>query len=198
MKTTLLLLILLLPICVFSQTNQDVNPDYLPGGIISLNNDTILVDIKLESILVLQDKVKFIDASGTKKSFKPPIIKGFYFDVDDGGMVFESRNDVRVSAFPSKYGYFVNRVSNGICPLYYFELQKMKSVGMESKMVKVPYFLILKNNSWEYVNSDSFEDCINIFSDDIILVSNIKSGKYTFDDIPKMVEKYCKFLKLKQ
>ncbi len=197
MKTTLLLLLFLLPFCLFSQTRQTAKSGYRPGGIISRNNDTILVDIKLESIYLLQNEVKFIDESGKKKSFKPNIINGFYFDTEDEKMVFESRNDIRVSALAPKYGYFINRVTNDVCPLYYFVNHKMVNVGIESNMVNIPYYLILKNGNWEYISSESFDDCVNVFKDDAALVNDIKADKYSFNDIPEMVKRYCKSVKKK-
>ncbi len=195
MRITLYLLISIFSISLYSEGVQNKQSKYRPGGIISLNNDTILANIKLESIYDLQNKINFIDAGGKKKSFKPDIINGFYFDTEDGKMIFESRDDVQISALPSKRGYFVNRISNDICPLYYFVTRKMINLGVESKLITIPYYLIHKNNSWHYINTESFGDCVKIFRDYDVMVKDIKDDKYTFDDIPNMVEKYCQFVK---
>lgn len=195
MKQKIILLILLIPFSLFANEPQKKDSNYRPGGIISLNHDTIAAQIKLESILNLQKVVKFIDAGGKKKSFKPQMISGFYFDTETDKMFFESRKDIRISAFTSKNGYFVNRVSDDILPLYYFVTTKIVNTGIESETVQVPYYLIHRNYRWNHYTIESFEDCAEMFTENSTLVKDIKNGKYTFDDFPKIVERFCNSLK---
>ena len=195
MKAPLYLLLLLLPICLYSEGAQNKISKYRSGGIISLNNDTIYAKIKFEPIYNLQDEIKYIDAGGKKKTLKPDRANGFFFDTDDGKIIFESRKDIRISAFPSKNGYFVYRISNDIYPLYYFVLCKMVNIGVELSTVQVPYYLIRKNFEWHIIRVENFKDCVEIFMEYDVLVKDIKNNKYTFDDVPKITERYCQLVK---
>ncbi len=195
MKQFLILLILIIPFSLFVNGEQKKASKYRPGGIISLNKDTIAAQIKMESMTKLQQEVKFIDAGGKKKSFKPTMISGFYFESDDGKMFFESRKDIRISAFGSRKGYFVHRVSNDILPLYYFVTNKIINTGVESKTVQIPSYLIQKDYQWNHYTTNNFEDCVKIFGENINLVKDIENHKYSFDDFPEIVERYCKSIK---
>ncbi len=195
MKTKFFVLIPLIAISLFTYGQKKSSDKYRPGGIISLNKDTIAAQIKMESITNLQQKVNFIDAGGKKKSFKPNMIYGFYFKTEDGKMIFESRKDIRISAFVSRKGFFINRVSNDIFPLYYFVTTKIVNTGVESQTVQVPYYMIQKDYRWNYYTTENFEDCVKIFSESSSLVKDIQDKKYTFDDFPQIVERFCKSIK---
>lgn len=197
MKTTLFLFVMLLSATLLGSTKQKLKSGYQPGGIISLNNDTIAADIKFESILKLQNEVKFIDAGGKKKSFKPGVISGFFVNTNNGKLIFESRDDIRISVFPSKKGDFVLRVSKDIYPLYYFVTTKMINTGIESEMVEVPHYLVRMDYRWFHYNKDNFEDCVKLFKDDRSLVKDIEKSKYQFSDFPEIVARYCMTIKSK-
>ena len=198
MKTTLLLLFIILSLTAFSSSFQKKKQGYLPGAIISLNNDTIYADIKSDKILKLQTAVKFIDDGGKKKTFKPGMINGFYYETEEGKMFFESRDDIRISIFPSKKGNFVHRISNDIYPLYYFETSRMENTGPESVMVAVPHYLVYLDFRWYHYNKDNFEDCDKLFKDVRSLSRDIQNNKYRFEDFPEIVERYCKGVKARK
>ncbi|WP_319503570.1 hypothetical protein [uncultured Draconibacterium sp.] len=197
MKTTSLLLSIFIYLSMSYGSINKQKKGYVNGGIISLNNDTIAASIKKENILKLQSEVKFIDAGGKKKSFKPGVISGFFMDTENGRATFESRDDIQLSIFPSKNGNFVLRLSNNIYPLYYFVTTKMENTGIESEMKEVPHYLVLMGYRWYNYNEDSFETCTKLFSDDKALVKDIENGRYEFSDFPEIVERYCETIKAK-
>lgn len=190
MKTVCILIIAILPLFLIGK--EKMKPQHFPGGIISLNNDTIPAEIIFESILKSQSQVKFIDAGGKKKVFKPQTIKGFFVTTKSKKLYFESRNDIRISVFPSKKGNFVLRISNDIYPLYYFVTSRMKNIGIETQMIQIPNYLIRMDNRWHHFNEHNFTDCTKIFSDDAALVKAIKNGQYKFENFPEIVARYCK------
>lgn len=191
------MLLIIASLNVFGKSFQKKKQGYLPGGIISLNNDTIAASIKKENILKLQSEVKFIDAGGKKKSFKPGVISGFFMDTENGRVTFESRDDIRLSIFPSKDGNFILRLSDNIYPLYYFVTTKMENTGIESEIIEVPHYMVLMDFRWYNYNEDSFETCTKLFSDDKALVKDIENGRYKFSDFPEIVERYCETIKAK-
>jgi len=195
MKTTIALLIIFLHINLFATSYQKEKPGYLKGGIISLNNDTISASIKMENILKLQNEVKFIDAGGKKKSFKPGVITGFFIETENGRVNFESRDDIRLSVFPSKNGDFVLRLSDDIYPLYYFVTTKMENTGIESEMNEIPHYLVHMDYRWYNFNKNSFKTCTNIFKEDKALVKDIENDRYDFSDFPEIVDRYCQTMK---
>jgi len=198
MKTTLLILVFLVPFTLLGEENQKKKQNYKSGGIISLNNDTIQAQIKMESILKYQTEVKFIDGGGKRKSFKPGVINGFFIDNEGERTIFESRDDIRISVFPSKKGNFVLRISNDVYPLYYFVTTKMKNTGIESEMVEVPHYLVHMDYRWYHYNQDNFEDCALIFKDVRSLAKDIEKNKYDFNDFPEIVDRYCQAIKTKK
>ncbi|MCY1722477.1 hypothetical protein OU798_19160 [Prolixibacteraceae bacterium Z1-6] len=195
MKTIAFLLIFVIPIPIFANNTQQKRTGYTEGGIISLNNDTIAASIKMENILKLQTEVKFIDAGGKKKSFKPGVINGFFMDTENGRVNFESRDDIRISVFPSKKGNFVLRLTDDIYPLYYFVTTKMQNTGIESEMTEIPHYLVHMDYRWYHFNENNFEDCVTIFKEDKGLVKDIKNERYSFSDFPEIVERYCNTIK---
>lgn len=197
MKTTLLVLFLAVSLTTLGIAPQKQKQNYQPGGIISLNNDTIFASIKMENILKLQNEVKFIDAGGKKKSFKPGVISGYFIDSENGRIHFESRDDIRLSVFPSKSGDFVLRLSDDIYPLYYFVTTKMENIGVESEMAEIPYYLVRMDYRWYNYNKDSFKTCAKIFKEDKGLVRDIEKGRYSFSDFPEIVDRYCQSIKAK-
>ncbi|WP_303917694.1 hypothetical protein [Draconibacterium sediminis] len=198
MKTISVLTSIVLCLLMFYGGNNEQKKGYVKGGIISLNNDTIAASIKKENILKLQSEVKFIDAGGKKKSFKPGVISGFFMDTENGRVIFESRDDIRLSIFPSKNGNFVLRLSNNIYPLYYFVTTKIENTGIESEIIEVPHYMVFMDFRWYNYNMDSFETCTKLFSEDKTLVKDIENGRYEFSDFPEIVERYCETIKAKR
>ena len=202
-KTIAMKHVVFLFICVlfslftFNSSAQE-NDRYFPGGIISLNNDTIKANILLEHITKMQKKVRFIDAGGKKKSFKPTMINGYFLQTEGGKMVFESRSDITLSAFPSKKGNFYYRVSNDIYPLYYFVGTKMVNTGIESEMEEVKSYLIKMNMRWYEFTEESYKDCVKLFSMNRSLVNDIENDVYQFEDFPEIVHRYCVSLSTEQ
>ncbi|WP_346854159.1 hypothetical protein [uncultured Draconibacterium sp.] len=195
MKTLLLFIIFIFPFAISAQKVQKVKQGYAQGGIISLNNDTIYASIKQENILKLQSEVKFIDGGGKKKSFKPGLINGYFFETENGRVNFESRDDIRISIFPSKNGNFVLRLSDDIYPLYYFVTTKMKNTGIESELVEIPHYLVHMDYRWYHYDTNSFKDCAKIFSENTGLVRDIESGAYSFGDFPEILDRYTQSIK---
>lgn len=181
----------------FDAASQE-NERYFPGGIISLNNDTIKANILLEHITKMQNKVRFIDAGGKKKSFKPPMINGYFLETDGGKMIFESRNDITLSAFPSKKGHFYYRVNDDLYPLYYFVNTKMVNTGIESEMEEVKSYLIRMNMRWHEFTEENYKDCVKLFSTNRSLVNDIENNAYQFEDFPEIVHRYCVSLSSEQ
>ncbi|HCE58218.1 MAG TPA: hypothetical protein DER09_10415 [Prolixibacteraceae bacterium] len=190
-KIMVLLMFFLVPVFAFAQTEKNKNDKYFPGGIISLNNDTVAAKILLENITKMQKQVKFIDAGGKKKSFKPDMINGFFLEAEDEKMIFESRDDINLTAFPSNKGYFYYRISNDAIPLYYFVTTKMANTGVESQMEEVQNYVVKKDFRWYLYTKENYEDCVKIFEDNRMLVNDIKNGKYTFAQFPEIVKRYC-------
>lgn len=194
MKAMKSLLFILVVILSYSFTNSDSPQEkdsYFPGGIISLNNDTIKATILLENITKMQNKVRFIDAGGKKKSFKPPMINGFFLETDGGRMVFESRDDIALSAFPSKKGHFYYRVSNELYPLYYFVNTEMVNTGIESEMVEVKNYLIQMNLRWYQFTKENYKDyCEKLFNSNRALVRDIENDQYKFEQFPDILHRY--------
>jgi hypothetical protein len=195
MKTQLLLVLFIFPLTIFAKDLQKVKQGYAQGGIISLNNDTIYASIKRENILKLQSEVKFIDAGGKRKSFKPGLISGYFFETENGRVNFESRDDIRISIFPSKNGNFVLRLSDEIYPLYYFVTTKMKNTGIESEMLEVPHYLVHMDYRWYHYEENSFKDCAKIFNENKGLAKDIESGVYSFGDFPEIHDRYIQSIK---
>jgi len=195
MKSIVCLLLFIFPLSLWSNSFQKEKTAYRKGGIISLNNDTISADIKVVSILDFQKEVNFIDAGGKKKSFKPKMIEGFFLIAENDTMAFESRNDIQIGAFPSKKGNFVYRVSNDICPLYFYLTTKMNNIGVEVAMTEVPHYMVrIDYRSYHYQESN-FEECVSIFKDNRMLVKDIQDNKYSFSDFPEIVARYCQSIK---
>lgn len=195
MKTLTFLLILALPLFTFADFNTKQKQGYSKGGIISLNNDTIAASIKMENILKLQNEVKFIDSGGKKKSFKPSLIKGYFIETENGRVNFESRDDIRISVFPSKKGNFVLRLSDDIYPLYYFVTKKMENTGIESEMTEIPHYLVHMDYRWFHYEKDNYKEVAKIFKEDRALVKDIKQGRYNFGDFSEIVDRYCQTIK---
>ncbi len=198
MKAIIISLILIASYASFEGVSQKSKPGYYPGGIISLNNDTVFADIKFESIVSLQGRVKFIDAGGKRKSFKPDMIQGFFIKINNKELFFESRDDIKVSVFSPKRGSFINRISNDIYPLYYYITTRMENTGVESRMVEEPNYLVRMDYRWYKYNNSNFEDCIEIFEQDRNLVKDIEKGKYSFIEFPEIVSRYCNTIKTKE
>lgn len=197
MKTITFLLIFIIPLHLFANNNQQKKPGYNDGGIISLNNDTIAASIKMENILKLQSEVKFIDAGGKKKSFKPGLISGYFIETENGRVNFESRDDIRISVFPSKNGDFVLRLTDDIYPLYYYVTTKMKNTGIESEMKEIPHYLVHMDYRWYHYEESSFKTCAKIFKENKGLVKDIENGRYSFRDFPEIIDRYCLSIKEK-
>jgi len=190
MRTFLLTLILVLSTqVIFSQPGKK-DKRYFPGGIISLNNDTIQANILLENITKMQNEVKFIDAGGKKKSFKPPMINGFFLETEEGKMIFESRDDIILSAFPSKKGHFYYRVSNEVILLYFYVTTRMENTGIESEMVEVKNYLLRKNLRWQLFTKENYKDCVKLFDDNRSLVRDIENNQYEFEQFPEIIHRY--------
>lgn len=190
-RKSTLLMFFLVPLFAFAQTDKNKNDNYFPGGIISLNNDTVAATILLENITKMQKQVKFIDAGGKKKSFKPDMINGFFLEAEEEKMIFESRDDINLTAFPSNKGYFYYRISNDAVPLYYFVSTRMENTGVESQMEEVQNYIVKKDLRWYLYTKENFEDCIKLFEDNRMLVNDIKNRKYTFEQFPEIVKRYC-------
>lgn len=190
-KTAALVMFFLVPLFAFSQADKSKKDKYFPGGIISLNNDTIAASILLENITKMQNQVKFIDAGGKKKSFKPDMINGYFLESEDEKMIFESRDDINLTAFPSNKGHFYYRVSNDAIPLYYFITTKMENTGVESQMAEVQNYLVKKDFRWYLYTKENFRDCVKLFEDNRMLVNDIKNNKYIFEQFPEIVKRYC-------
>lgn len=194
-RIALVLLTFLIPVFAFGQKGKGNSDDYFPGGIISLNHDTITADILLENITKMQKQVKFIDAGGKKKSFKPDMINGFFLETEEEKMIFESRNDINLTAFPSNKGFFYYRISNDAIPLYYFVTTKMENTGVESQMSEVKNYLIRKDLRWYLYSKENFKDCVSLFEDNRMLVNDIKNNNYNFEQFPEIVKRYCSSMK---
>lgn len=198
MKTIQLVLLLAISFSLFGNAPQKKKGNYLPGGIISLNNDTIAASIKMENILKLQAEVKFIDAGGKKKSFKPGLISGYFIETENGRVNFESRDDIRISVFPSKNGNFVLRLSDNIYPLYYFVTTKMQNTGIESEMAEIPHYLVHMDYRWYHYEKSSFKTSVKIFKENKGLVKDIEKDRYSFGDFPEIVDRYCESIKARK
>ncbi len=194
-KTFVLVIFFSVPLIAFAQADGSKKDRYFPGGIISLNNDTIAANILLENITKMQKQVKFIDAGGKKKSFKPNMINGYFLEAEDEKMFFESRDDINLTAFPSSKGYFYYRVSNDAIPLYYFVTTKMENTGVESQMAEVKNYLVKKDLRWYLYTKENFRDCVKLFEDNRMLVNDIKNNKYDFEQFPEIVKRYCSSMK---
>lgn len=193
--TALVVMSFAIPFFAFGQKGNRNADNYFPGGIISLNNDTITANILLENITKMQKQVKFIDAGGRKKSFKPDMINGYFLEAEEEKMYFESRNDINLTAFPSNKGFFYYRISNDAIPLYYFVTTKMENTGVESQMTEVKNYLIRKDLRWYLYNNENFKDCVGLFEDNRMLVNDIKNNKYSFEQFPEIVKRYCSSMK---
>ncbi|MFV0593234.1 MAG: hypothetical protein ACK5M7_17810 [Draconibacterium sp.] len=190
MRSFLFTLILVLASQLTFSNNNKKDKRYFPGGIISLNNDTIQASILMENITKMQNEVKFIDAGGKKKSFKPPMINGFFLQTEGGKMIFESRDDINLSAFPSKKGHFYYRVSNEVIPLYYYVTTRMENTGIESEMVEVKNYIFRMNLRWQLFTKENYKDCVKLFEDNRALVRDIENDQYEFEQFPEIIHRY--------
>ena len=191
MKQRIVLLLVVISSFTFANEKQKKNSNYLPGGIICLNNDIVAVQIKNDEIINLQKEVKLIDLEGNKQTFKPNMISVFFYDTENGRMIFESHKNLGITAFRPKNGYFLCRLSNNIYPLYYFVEKKMTKIGVESKMVPMPSYIIKRDNNWFYYNESNFKDFAKNFSENTQLAKDLKNNKYTFEDFPEIFQRYC-------
>ena len=139
MKSSILILVfLIVPFVLFSASSpKDVK--FSKGKIFFQNGDTVNVYIKVAKLYDLQSGIQYLDTAGNEHSLLPSKAKGFCLLYKNETLYFESRKDLKMVLFSSKKSKssFVNKVSGGNMPLYYFVEKKLVMDGIDQVSVEL-------------------------------------------------------------
>lgn len=204
MKIALLILVFaIVPFWLYSD-EKDKDTKYARGKIYLLNNDTVDVYVKSESVYDMQGGINYLDSTGTAYSLIPSKAKGFSLFYKNDTMDFESRKDLRLVLFTSKKtkSNFIYRVSNGSLPLFYFVEKQLVMDGIDQVQVDFPRYMILLDQEWFSITSKSFaadftklvSNLKEVYNNEQMkaLLTEVADGKYKFDDTPLLIEKLTK------
>ena len=204
MKSSILILVfLIVPFVLFSASSpKDVK--FSKGKIFFQNGDTVNVYIKVAKLYDLQSGIQYLDTAGNEHSLLPSKAKGFCLLYKNETLYFESRKDLKMVLFSSKKSKssFVNKVSGGNMPLYYFVEKKLVMDGIDQVSVEFPHYMILLNQEWISISTkyfvNDFRKLVSSLKGEYnaeqmkALMNEIIDGKYKFEDTPVVVEKFRK------
>jgi hypothetical protein len=198
MKTSFYIIILLFPVCLFSQNNP--KEEMVPGAIITRNFDTIVTYIEKDELSNMQRRVFYLDENKKKTKLDPNESQGFILFKKGGHLYFESRGDYKFAMIkPRKNKTFLFRIFNHPVQLYYYMHSKAVQGGFYNTYDEEPYYLIYKDwlHEWHTINESEFKKgCKKALADDVELLNDINEGKYNFEDMETIIEKYTEFVKL--
>lgn len=196
MKTSFCILLLSIPICIFAQKSSK---EKVPGAIITKTFDTIVTYIEKDKLIYMQKRVFYYDENKKKVKLDPNESQGFILFKKGGHLYFESRGDFKFAIINQrKSRSFLYRLLDKPVQLYYFVYNKSVQSGFHYTYEGKPYYLIYKDwlHEWHTIDQDEFRNgCKKAFADDKELMSDIKEGKYSFDDMEIIVERYTEFVK---
>ncbi len=201
MKTNLLfLLLVIVPFCLVA---NDLKPKdkYATGKVFLLNNDTVNVYIKVETLYNMQNGIQYVDTMGVEHVLKPSEAKGFSLIYPSEIMIFESRHDLTKVVFQPRNPdhYFVPRILEGKLTLYYFIEKKLVMDGIEQVEAEKARYLVRYSEEWYPVTKEYFNvSCRKIFTvlkregfgtQIKALVREFDAEKYQYEDTPALINK---------
>ena len=199
---TLILVWVIVTFSLFAK-ELDKNAKYAHGQVFFLNNDTLSVYIKIEKISQMQNGIQYVDSMGMEFKLKPFEAKGFSLIYPDDTMIFESINDLDRALFHSKKKdcYFVHHVIQGKLSLYYFIESKLEMEGLDQVLMEKSLYFIRYKNDWYPISKELFKGDFTKFGSVLkrnglgdktnALLSDIKAGKFNFEDTPLLISKFA-------
>ena len=202
MKKYILSFLLIIISTVLFASDPVQNVKYSHGKIYLQNKDTIEVYIKNESLFKMQSGIHYLDKTGHEISLSPSKATGFSLFYKDDTLLFESRTDINPFVFTSKKdrSSFINRVSTGKLPLYYFINEKFFMEGKDMVTADIPVYMIPFNQDWFSISEENF---VNDFKKLIsrlkreydenqlnALLLKLAKGNYKFEETPLIIEKF--------